>query len=170
MTLMDTAQLLGNLGDFIGAIAIVITLIYLVLQLRQNTHALHAQSRQGILAASQAEVLTMIENPDLIRILLKTDPLSPEEAIKYSFWLSAIFRTREFAWLQYRDGVIDEPQWGTERLVLQRVLRRPLNRAWWVSVGRQLFVDEFVAFVDDLIRDLPASDYAPEWLVSWATR
>ena len=33
------AQLLGNYGEFFGAIAVVVTLIYLALQIRQNTNA-----------------------------------------------------------------------------------------------------------------------------------
>ena len=41
MDLMSTAQLLGNFGEFFGAIAVVVTLIYLAGQLRQNTKALH---------------------------------------------------------------------------------------------------------------------------------
>ena len=36
MDLMSTAQLLGNLGEFVGAIAVVATLIYLALQVRQS--------------------------------------------------------------------------------------------------------------------------------------
>jgi len=42
MTLMDTAQLLGNVGEFLGAIVIVVTLIYLAAQIRQNNQALRA--------------------------------------------------------------------------------------------------------------------------------
>ncbi len=34
MTLMDTAQLLGNFGEFFGAIAVVGTLAYLAVQVR----------------------------------------------------------------------------------------------------------------------------------------
>ena len=37
MDLMSTAQLLGNFGEFVGAIAVVATLIYLSVQIRQNT-------------------------------------------------------------------------------------------------------------------------------------
>ena len=37
MDLMDTAQLLGNFGEFVGAIAVVVTLVYLSVQIRQNT-------------------------------------------------------------------------------------------------------------------------------------
>jgi hypothetical protein len=37
MDLMSTAQLLGNFGEFFGAIAVVVTLAYLAFQVRQNS-------------------------------------------------------------------------------------------------------------------------------------
>ncbi len=37
MDLMSATQLLGNLGEFVGAIAVVVTLGYLTVQIRQNT-------------------------------------------------------------------------------------------------------------------------------------
>ena len=36
MTLMETAQLLGNFGEFVGAIAVVATLVYLIVQVRHS--------------------------------------------------------------------------------------------------------------------------------------
>ena len=44
MDLMSTAQLLGNFGEFFGAIAVVVTLGYLVVQIRQNTNATRAST------------------------------------------------------------------------------------------------------------------------------
>ena len=38
MTLQD----LGGLGEFIGAVAVVVSLIYLAVQVRQNTGALNS--------------------------------------------------------------------------------------------------------------------------------
>ena len=59
MTLMDTAQLLGNFGEFVGAIAVVGTLVYLAVQvgysrksLDENTLALEETrklTREGML-------------------------------------------------------------------------------------------------------------------------
>jgi len=37
MELMSTAQLLGNFGEFVGAVAVVATLGYLAVQIRNNT-------------------------------------------------------------------------------------------------------------------------------------
>ena len=42
MDLMTTAQLLGNFGEFFGAIAVVVTLVFLTRQIRQNTKAIQA--------------------------------------------------------------------------------------------------------------------------------
>ena len=39
---------LGDLGDFIGGIAVVVTLISLASQIRNNTHAVRAASRQDV--------------------------------------------------------------------------------------------------------------------------
>ncbi len=48
MTLMETSQLLGNFGEFIDAIAVVLTLAYLALQLRQNTRSLDEGRRLAL--------------------------------------------------------------------------------------------------------------------------
>ena len=36
MSTLEFSQLLGSYGEFVGAIAIVVTLIYLAVQLKQN--------------------------------------------------------------------------------------------------------------------------------------
>ena len=45
MNLMDMAQLLGNFGEFVGAIAVVVTLFYLAFQVRQSKEATDANTR-----------------------------------------------------------------------------------------------------------------------------
>lgn len=39
---------LGSLGEFIGSIAVLVTLIYVALQIRHNTHATRAASHHAI--------------------------------------------------------------------------------------------------------------------------
>lgn len=43
-----TVEQLGNIGEFVAAIATVITIIYLAFQLRQNTRALKATAFQNV--------------------------------------------------------------------------------------------------------------------------
>jgi hypothetical protein len=47
MTLMDVAQLLGNFGEFVGAIAVIATLSYLAIQVRNSTVQARASAYQA---------------------------------------------------------------------------------------------------------------------------
>jgi hypothetical protein len=45
MTLVETTQILGNIGEFIGAIAVVLTLFYLAVQVRHSRESVDANTR-----------------------------------------------------------------------------------------------------------------------------
>lgn len=45
MTLQD----LGSIGEFLGAVGIIVTLVYLAIQIRQNTRAVRSAAREEIL-------------------------------------------------------------------------------------------------------------------------
>ncbi len=54
MTLQD----LGNIGEFVAAIATLITLIYLAAQIRQNTRAVRSASLDSVATSNKALQLT----------------------------------------------------------------------------------------------------------------
>ncbi|MCZ6888455.1 MAG: hypothetical protein O7H39_08165 [Gammaproteobacteria bacterium] len=65
------AQMLGNYGEFVGSIGVVATLVYLAIQIRQNTATSRGLSRQTLIdgwAVSQAQFQS---NPELLRIYAK---------------------------------------------------------------------------------------------------
>jgi len=58
---LTTFETLGNLGDFVGGIGVVATLVYLAIQVRQNTAALRTASRQAIVAGMRDHVRLAFE-------------------------------------------------------------------------------------------------------------
>ena len=50
MSTLEISQLLGNYGEFVGAVAIVVTLVYLAVQVRQGNQATNAASRDAAVA------------------------------------------------------------------------------------------------------------------------
>ena len=73
MDLMSTAQLLGNVGEFFGAIAVVGTLAYPAIQVRQNT----AAQKTTHAAAEQATRATVTQEfADLRMRIAESDYLS----------------------------------------------------------------------------------------------
>lgn len=53
---------LGNIGEFFGAIGVVVTLIYLAYQIRQNTEQLEENTRASKAAAVNASTESLREN------------------------------------------------------------------------------------------------------------
>ena len=56
MTLED----LGNLGEFLGAIGVIASLVYLAVQIRQNTRAVNSNTSQAI---TDSRVEFLASNP-----------------------------------------------------------------------------------------------------------
>ena len=54
-------ETLGNLGDFISGIAVLVTLIYLANQVRRNTSVLSTASREAIYSAYRAQNAHLID-------------------------------------------------------------------------------------------------------------
>lgn len=87
MSTLEFSQLLGNYGEFIGAIAIVVTLIYLAVQLRQNTAIamINGTEDAGAMLFYWAELVA--ENPQVWVKGLSGEDLSAEESAV--FWVLA---------------------------------------------------------------------------------
>jgi len=158
---------LSNTVEAVSSVAVVITLIVLIVEIRQNTEALNAQSRQSVLTAAQTQLLLAANRPDIITSISKPGPLTAEENASLDAWLTASMRGREYAWLQYEGGLIDDDQWNTELAVTRIVVSAPRTRLWWTRLGRNYVSAEYAAFVDGLIKDQPTSD---KWETSttWA--
>ena len=157
---------LADLSEILSSIAVVVTLVYLTVEVRQNTDALRAQSRQAVLEASQAELFMLVEYPNLGLAFSGGLPLSPEEHVQVDAWLTSALRTREYSWLQYRERSIDEAQWATERAVTLSIFDDPVTRLWWQRQGRQVVGPEFVAFLDSLTEANPPTGRL--WTTTWS--
>ena len=112
MDLMTAAQLLGNFGEFFGAIAVVATLIYLAGQLRQNTKALRSSSYDAYNnAASQQIAFQGQHSAELAEIMDSATPykeLSTQQRMLLDLFSSGAFNTIEVTYLHHRAGTMDD--------------------------------------------------------------
>ena len=72
---METIQMLGNLGEFVGAFAVVATLIYLTIQVRHSRDAMEENSRlarAAVIGTTFDHISQfrrhIIDNADVVRI------------------------------------------------------------------------------------------------------
>ena len=160
---------IAHLSEIVSSIAIVVTLIYLTMEINQNTSALHAQSRQATLEASQEELFALMDQPEIVMSIIQSEPLTREQAVRLDLFLSAALKGREFSWFQYRDELIDGLAWKSEKASLYAILDSERTRLWWDRSGRHLYSAEFVVVVDQLLAAQPATNSIWTASAGWAS-
>jgi len=155
MTLAD----LGNLGEFIASVVVVLSLIYLATQVRQNSKLLRASAIQS--AASNTAsgfVSTLAQSLETSEVATKGlqdfGSLTQAESTQFSALLFLIFTEVESAYLLNQENALPETLWQSRASILEFYLRTPGGREAW-KMWSSLIDQSFVSYVEKelLIKD-----------------
>ncbi len=161
-----TLEQYGYLAEIIGVIIVVVTLLYLSVQVRQGAHLMRSESRQA-LTNNQREVLfSYLDNMDLFDKMADPQKLSQADQRRFSVIWMANMRNREHEWFQYKDGILDEPTWLSYREIIRLTLSSKRHRTWWNKM-KLVFDSEFVEIVDRFIGETPESDIWDKSFRGW---
>ena len=148
-------------AEILSSVAILITLVYLVVEIQQNAEATQADTRQAILESDQQYLELFVDSPELMVLQYQSD-LSDEERTRLSYVLITHVRMRENNWLQYENGTLDDVTWRAYKGSLVATFSYPQSRAWWQNFGvERIFNSEFISLVDELIANQPLFDRSP---------
>jgi hypothetical protein len=100
------------IAEIVSSIAILITLGYLAIETNQNTGAINSSSHQQLLNSDLDLIRELRDEPEITQALLVGE-VPPEEAFRIAQFLMSFMRIREFAYLQYREGRMDEYTWNS---------------------------------------------------------
>lgn len=162
-----TIQDMGALGEVIAAVAVLITLVYLSVQVRQANVLAKSQARQRMIEHAQAELYAQMADPSITYSAVKEGKLSEEEQVRLSMFLTAFMRQRELEWFQYQDGIIDKHVYRAYHGVIAIFISQERTKSWWNSIGRFGFDANFVNEVDSFLRKSEPSSYLSD-VRKWA--
>jgi len=147
-------------GEFIGGIAVVVSLIYLAGQIRQNTKTVRASNLSGQIAAV-SEWSRMIVDPAAaslyVRGLEDFVGLSAEDQVRFNGIIGQVFAMNVNVRHLRRQGLYDAEMEGVQENSLAHILKSPGARQWWTA-NQQWWSSEFIDFVDGLIREGEAAE------------
>jgi hypothetical protein len=158
---MISWQDLGAIGDFVGGIAVVVSLIYVGFQIRQNSRHIEQNSRQIQASSYHATndafyrwFSVLAENADLAslwRRALAGVPLNEEEITRVHSMLAMIFLSFENFFEQYRLGAVSRNTLEVSRMDITDLLSRPVAQAWWQRYAPRILTPEFRAAIEALV-------------------
>jgi hypothetical protein len=146
---------LGNIGDFVGDLGVVVPLVYLAFQIRQNTAATRVETVQHLLTSDTAAADSVIAGPmpDILSKLEIGERLSPNEVSAYTLYMRGRVTEAWQVFYQMQNRMI-------ERDVADALLRRfsaftksGLLRAVWNRALRVGFPVEFQEYVESQMND-----------------
>src|SRR5258706_16457870 len=155
-----TSMELGALGELVSAIAVLITLVYLAVQIRQNPHWIEENRRPGLAQTYQMradalqEMLVHAANSQFIGPLITKltqlgypedigalDRLTPDERGRFRQWQIAQQTHWDNMYFQYQQGFLDEEYYRDS--FRERVARlAPTWQALGITGGRKSFAAE----------------------------
>jgi len=162
MTLMETAQLLGNFGEFFEAIAVVLTLGYLVFQIKQNTFAIHATSRLEI-ASGYRENNRLLGDAKVARaysVGMSDYPNVPfEDRSLFSMYMNDFGVFIQGAIALHESDQLEAATYNPYLDSFCSTLSTPGGSAWWSEV-KPFYLKRMVEAVEHRLahRDLPTPD------------
>jgi hypothetical protein len=156
-----TLQELGSLGEFVGAMVVVVTLIYFTVQLKQATNSIRS-SVAAIGTGYTTQVWQLpIDKPEVADLIQKgnkgIDDLTENEFLRYHLFQGTVLRSFEQYFILYELGSLTEPQWNAWRDPLEKYLREPGVRQCWELLKGQ-HVPGFTDLVENILEELPPDE------------
>lgn len=151
-------------AEIISAIAIIGSLIFVGVQLRQATRAMRNSSSQAHSAVYSSVIAPIIENGEFAAIWRRglADPttLSDDEWVRVVACTSAQFRFFESSRVQWLKGQLDEEHWQNIEAQVRSFVTQPGIQAWW-KVRRHWHSEAFREWIESLPADEDKPMYGP---------
>ena len=142
-----TLEQFAYLAEIIGVVVVVVSLIYLAQQVRQNNKQLESQSYQAWVA-SNLQINMSISDPALSAIIAEWNAdsanLSDKSYVAYAMSHLAIMQMAQAADYLYRSGSLDRDLWEGEMNRAAGILAMPGVRQWWDAGGNSQLTAGFV--------------------------
>ena len=151
MTISD----LGDLGDLLGGVGVIVTLVYLAIQIRRNTQAVHSASLDTLITSHMEFQRTVWGDPELNELWfdgrIGKRELSEAESRRFCFMVVTCARHWESAYQKARGGTLESTDWAGIHEELVLVFADPGTQIYW-NLMRSVFSPDFVHFAESSIR------------------
>jgi len=131
-------EALGNIGDFVGGIGVVVTLLYLAVQIRHNTRSVRTASRQEI-AAGIREWNRMLLDPvvaEAYRRGARTYPaVDPEAAARFEAVMNDLALFMQGAFALWENGALEDETYQAYLDFFATNVSTPGGAAWWTEAS-----------------------------------
>ncbi len=145
---------IGAVGEVLGALAVVVTLGYLAIQMRQNTAALRISNENFLIERQDAIIATLVTDPSLAALAVKHDRQEELTDVEHVRMWNQYFRDLlmwELAYNRLKEGHFSEAHWRDWDNAYSKQFVEEFPPSWWEE-ARPWLTDDFSDYVDALYK------------------
>ena len=145
----------GAIGEIIGALSVLITLLFLSFQIRQNTTALQQQSSRESTSSLQQVSATMM-HPEIAKAVSSAyaeadADLSIAQTAQLEHHCLAYLLVLQQDFLDWNKGIHPHAIWESRKPLIEAIFIAQRAREWWENVGRNYFTPDFQSLVASIL-------------------
>lgn len=152
-----TLDQFGVIADIVAAIAVVVSLFSVAVQLSKNTKAIRSAAFQGHVDSVHAYV-ELLSRPEMRNVFVKgrnnLESLSEEDAIGFHALMVALFATLENVFFQRGQSVLEQQYWAARQMVIDRYIAYKGVKTWWEE-HQIIYTGGFRHVINSRIVELP---------------
>jgi hypothetical protein len=152
---MSISQL-ATIISLVSGMAVVVSLIFLALQIRQSNRNQKSLMQQGRTTRTVEIMLKMTDRHvgETIEIAHRNcAALNPAQIWCFYGFAGAIFWTYEDSFLQLQANTLDASSWQSDETTLKRLLAFPAYRVVW-KMARDGMGPRFREYIDSVVEDV----------------
>lgn len=134
-----------------GAVGVIASLVFIGIQVRQNTRAVRAATYDSLVTSSGTWIAALVEDPALaagFEAAVEDWGAVPDaERARMNFLFTQMLRLWENVHFQHREGTLADDLWGTWEFIMASYFQRPGLRGWWQS-RRMAYTPAFRDFLE----------------------
>ena len=138
-------EALSALGEIAGAIAVIVTLVYLSVQIRQNTKASRVAAVQAASENSSRFSELIAADPALGEVFWRglRDPgcLDPGQVRQFIAALNVFIRREAVSFYLHKEGIMPDELWAARVASLKGAVNQPGMQLYLETVGDSLPAD-----------------------------
>jgi hypothetical protein len=155
---------LRTVGEVIGAVGVILTLIYLAAQVRQNTRQMRSEGHQAITDAYSETLGQLLADPVLFETIIRGcqdwDSVTAFQQSQCHIFFHQHLMHFRVAFQLHEKGSIDDDVYQSTEDVQIRFMANPGNRVWWKMVGESLVEEKLARLINEKLAAIEGTDRA----------
>jgi hypothetical protein len=156
----------ANIGELLGGIGVIVSLLYLAFQIRASSRAQRSEAYARSLERLANIQSRLAQDPEFNKLLnvglAKPEELEMHERTQFTWLCTELFGAFEFMYLQNLDGDLPDVVWDEWSNTIKWWLSFDGVRRWWVGKPTA-FSEPFNQLIEGCLRDGVVAQGSAAW-------